>query len=264
METSRGCKYKCYFCMIPSINEGKPRNNPTFELVELIKKIAPHYRRITFIDNNIYNDPAYARELFKALKPLNIKWFSQCTLDIAKNEETLRLAKESGCDTLLIGYEVPDDSIEKEQQGGKLKMMDNYIEYTQKIKKAGIKVKGTFTIGWDSQNLKGLLQFFKFCFRIKPFVVIPFLVTPFPGTPLFEEMIRKDRIVNLNWKKFNQWHMVIKNAGLSNVFLERSFVGIASICYLFLSSFWHILIICLIALSLSLPIFFSFWKNLPI
>ena len=245
LETSRGCKFKCHFCMIPTINEGKPRNHPTFELVELIKKITPRYRQVTFIDNNIYNDPGYARELFKALKPLNIKWYSPCTIDIAKNEETLRLAKESGCDTLLIGYEVPAGSL-KEKRGGKLGMVDHYIEYTKKIHEQGIKIKATFTLGWELQNFRGLIQLYKFCLILKPFLVIPFLITPFPGTPFFEEMIRKNRIINLNWKKFNQWHMVIRNDLSTNTLFEHSFAALASFAYLFLSRLGQALLFVLL------------------
>lgn len=263
LETSRGCKFKCNFCMIPSINEGKARNHPTFELVELIKKVTPRYRRITFIDNNIYNDPAYARELFKALKPLKIKWYSPCTIDIAQNEETLRLARESGCETFFIGYEVMPE--EDGQHSGKFAMAGKYVEYTRRIKKLGIKIKGSFTLGWEAQNLQGLIQLSKFALQLKPFLTIPYLLTPFPGTPLFDEMMQQNRLINLNWKKFNQWHIVIKNNKLNNLLLECFYPLLAFFSYLFLSEAGHTILkaflVCLAAIPL-LAILLVWQRNL--
>ena len=170
-------------------------------LLILIKKIKPHYRDITFIDNNIYSDPAYARELFIALKPLKIKWQSQCTIDIAKNQETLKLARESGCTGLLVGYEISGGSLEK-NQGGKFAMAQKYIEYTKIIKKAGIKIKGRFIFGFDSDNLKTLFQLWKFCFSIMPLFTGVSILTPLPGSGVYRDMLAQDRIINLNWRSY--------------------------------------------------------------
>lgn len=43
--------------------------------------------------------------MFTELKRVNIIWTTQITLDIVKDEELLRLMKESGCEMVLIGFE---------------------------------------------------------------------------------------------------------------------------------------------------------------
>ncbi len=238
LEVSRGCKYTCHFCTVPSISGSGVRTKPVFQLVELIKKIRHKYKRLIFIDNNIYNDPQYAKELFRQLKPLKIQWFANATLDMAKNEEVLQLAKESGCYMLLFGYEINDSSIEK-NRGGKFGMVDKYLELTQKVHNAGIPFKATFILGWDSQNFRGLLDLWRYCLKLKPWVAIPFLLTPFPGTIVFENMLKEKRILSLNWKNYNQWHGVIKYKNFEGVILDRLFIVFCVISYCFGSRYFR-------------------------
>ncbi len=216
LETSHGCKFQCHFCTIPGLSEGKVRNKPIEEIVSLIEKIKHRYRHVSFIDNNIYNDPAYARELFKALKPLKVKWATQCTIDIAKNDETLKLAKESGCSGFLFGYEIFGSSQEK-AQGGKFAMAQKYRQFTQKVKELGIQIKAHFIFGYDSDNIKSLFELWRFCLSLKPYFTIISLLTPLPGSRLYFEMLKENRITNLNWRNYACHSIVFKHKHLNQV-----------------------------------------------
>ena len=180
LETTRGCKFRCHFCTVPALSNGQTHLQPIAAIVELINKVRPFYRNVMFIDNNIYSDPGYAKELFTALKPLKIKWQSQSTIDIAKNRETLRLARESGCVGFLFGYEVSGESLEK-NQGGKFAMAQKYFEYTKIIKKEGIKIKGHFIFGFDSDNFKTLIPALEILFFYYAAVHSSFYPDALPG-----------------------------------------------------------------------------------
>ena len=214
LEITRGCKFQCHFCTIPALNGGQMHYQSIKSFVELIQKIKPYYSHVSFIDNNIYSDPAYAKKLFIALKPLKIKWHSECTIDIAKNAETLRLAKESGCAGLGFGYEISGGSLEK-KQGGKLAMAQKYIEYTRIVKKAGIEIKGQFIYGFDSDSFKTLFQLWKFCFSIMPKFTSLSILTPLPGSGLYREMLLGDRIISLNWRSYNCYSLVVRHPHLN-------------------------------------------------
>ncbi len=218
LETTRGCKFRCHFCTIPGLSYGRVRIKPVFELVELIKKIKHRYRSVYFIDNNIYNDPAYTKELFKALKPLKIKWSTQSTIDIAKNDETLALAKESGCRLLMFGYEITGDSLEKER-GGKFGMAHKYIEFSKKVQDLGIQIKGNFMFGFENDKLSDFFKIWKYCFKIRPFISSLALVTPLPGTQLFYDLIKENRITNLNWRNYTCMSLVFRHKRMNNFWL---------------------------------------------
>jgi len=222
LETMRGCKFRCHFCTIPSLSGGKVHLQPIEAFVELIKKIRPRYPDVSFIDNNIYADPGYSKELFAALKPLKIKWTSACSIDIAKNQETLKLARESGCVLFLIGYEVYGGSSEM-GQGGKFGMAQKYIEYTKAIKKSGIQIKGMFIFGFDSDNLKTLFDLWRFCFSIMPLITVVSLLTPFPGSGVYRDMLEQDRIISLNWRSYGCSELVVRHPHMNPALLSFFF-----------------------------------------
>ncbi|MCK5580286.1 MAG: radical SAM protein, partial [Candidatus Omnitrophica bacterium] len=244
LETTRGCKYKCYFCAIPALYGGHVRKKPIHETVELIKKVKEKYRNIKFIDNNIYADPAYSKELFEALKPLKVHWATQCTIDIANNKEMLKLAKESGCGGFLVGYEIAGGSLEK-QQGGKLAMAEKYVQFTRTIQQSGISIKGHFIYGFDSDNFKSLLNLWKFCFKVRPGCTALSLLTPVPGTRFYDDMLAQGRILNLNWRNYTFDAPVFKFKQINHTAMAFGFPAIR-LFFLFTTSFGWFLGFCLL------------------
>ncbi len=239
METTRGCKFSCRFCSIPGLVGDHRRFEPIENIVALIKKINDKRSIIRFLDNNVYTDPRYARELFKAVKPLGIKWDGSCSLDIAQNQESLSLAKESGCVELLLGYEIFARSVEK-SQGGKFVMAPKYAAYTQIIKQAGIRVKAHFIFGFDSDGLKTLVELWKFCFSIKPHLTLVSILTPLPGSALYHDMLAQNRLINLNWRSYNCQQMVFRHAHLKPGLLSSLHYFMANVFLLTtsISGFW--------------------------
>lgn len=253
LETTRGCKYHCRFCAIPGLSHGRVRTQPVSQVVALLRKIRPTFRHVLFNDNNIYTDPVYARELFNAIKPLRIKWSTQCSIDIAGNEEMLRLAKESGCHTLLVGFEISDASAEK-QQGGKLAIADKYREYARRLRKMGIAIKAHFIIGFESDCFKTLLRIWRLAFAMQSTFTVISVLTPFPGTAFYDDMVRQDRITNLNWRNYNCQHLVFQHERLNRRLLML-FWPTVNIIFLFTTSRCGYLLLVVLALHLAGVIF---------
>ncbi len=251
IETSYGCKYNCYFCPIFHLCSGKVRKKPVVEVVELIRKVRKRYRWITFADNNIYNDPAYAVELFKAIKPLGVKWSSFCSIDIAKDENALRLAKESGCWMLNIGYEIHDTSKEKEK-GGKLALAKDYVQLTKKIKNFGIFIRASFIFGFDTDSIKSLFYLWLFCLRIRPLFTLVSLLVPRPGSDLFWEMLAQKRIFNYNWRDYVSINLLFepKDITIRRLFLIRPLFLFISLFFLLTTSWAGYIMIGYIIFSL--------------
>ena len=248
LEITRGCKFKCHFCTIPGLSGGRARKKPLSEIVELINKIKHRYKIVRFLDNNIYSDPAYAKELFTALKPLKIKWHTQCTIDIAKNTELLALAKESGCVGLLIGYETFNGSAEKNQRG-KFAMADKYLEYTKIIKDMNIKIKAHLILGFDSDNWKSIFRLWKFCFVIRPGVTVISLLTPLPGSKVYFDMLAANRITNLSWRRYAMHDLVFKHDSLNGPIISRTIILLNILILLTTSTLGLMIIATVIAFS---------------
>src|SRR5512133_270446 len=108
--TTRGCPYHCSFCCVTNIYGKKIRHIPVANIVRDIKESGS--KHFMFLDDNIIGQPTYAKELFRAIKPLGIKWVGQASVSILVNDdELIKLAAESGCKALFIGIE----SVSEEQ-----------------------------------------------------------------------------------------------------------------------------------------------------
>jgi len=249
IEAIRGCKYKCDFCLVRPLNGPKLRKKPIEKVVELIKKVKHKYNKISFVDNNIYNDPSYARDLFKALIPLHIRWTAFCSIDMGADAEALKLAKESGCNLLIIGYEIPDFSQEREK-GGKFNLVDKYREYAKNIKRAGITADNSLLFGFPSDKLRDLIPLWEFCFSIRSKTTSVALVTPFPGTPIYYDLLKENRLLNLNWRRYDAVHLVFIPKQINRKVLSFLFPFIRNFFYYSNSQRWLMVSAALIILGI--------------
>jgi radical SAM superfamily enzyme YgiQ (UPF0313 family) len=99
LQATRGCHHRCTFCSVAPFNQYKLRNRPIGKVLEELKSMG---RYILFMDDNLTLNREYAKELFTQMIPLNKKWFSQCGVGIAEDEELLHLAAISGCSGLSL------------------------------------------------------------------------------------------------------------------------------------------------------------------
>jgi radical SAM superfamily enzyme YgiQ (UPF0313 family) len=107
IQATRGCNYHCDFCEVPVVYDGAYRMRPVEDIVEEIReqKRIMGINQFQFIDDQLTGKHAFARELFKALKPLDIKWSCLWTLNTNHDEELLDLALDAGCIHVNIGME---------------------------------------------------------------------------------------------------------------------------------------------------------------
>lgn len=234
LEASRGCPYYCEFCVSPSFF-GKLRTRP---IHGIIKELESLRRDIFFVDDNIIGSAEYSKNLFKAMIPLGKKWIGQSPILIAKNDELLNLAVESGCVGVLVGFESLSSEGLK-QIDKRFQPKDVKKEYKFLIKRLhdyGIIALGSFVFGIDGQKkdcFKGVMDF---CMDVDLGLGNFPVLTPYPGTRLFDRLQREDRIITYDWAKYNGWDIVFTPTNMSVEELEeggkciwRDFYSISSI-----------------------------------
>ena len=116
VETGRGCYHNCEFCSIAGYYHSHYIHRDVADIIAEIKTCK--HKLFFFVDDSIFSDKAFARELFEELKKLKIVWTTQVTLDIARDDEMLRLMRESGCAMVLIGFEsINSDNLKQMNKG---------------------------------------------------------------------------------------------------------------------------------------------------
>jgi hypothetical protein len=89
IEATRGCQHRCDFCVVPSA-WGSPMQKPVAEVIDDIRQMDPD--TLVFLDLNLLGDIGYAKELFRALIPLDLQWGGLATTLIAQDDELIDLA----------------------------------------------------------------------------------------------------------------------------------------------------------------------------
>ncbi|MBQ9152069.1 MAG: B12-binding domain-containing radical SAM protein [Clostridia bacterium] len=197
VETGRGCYHNCEFCSIAGYYHSHYIHREVSDIIAEVKTCK--HKVFFFVDDSIFSDKAFARELFEELKKLKIVWTTQVTLDIARDDEMLRLMKESGCGMVLIGFESINSDNLKQMNKGWTERLGEQDELIQKIHKAGISIYASFVFGFDSDNEDTFRRTLEFCQKHQFFVAAFNHLLIFPSTPTYESFKADGRLISEQW-----------------------------------------------------------------
>ncbi len=197
VEAGRGCHLRCEFCAIQSFFGSTQNRRPAEDIIDEIRQMNKPF--IFFVDDNFTSHIDRAKDLMRQLAPLKIKWVSQASIHAAHDEEFLRLARESGCQGLLVGMEsLNPDTLKRMSKTFNL-MNGGYDVAFNNLRRYGIRLYITFMMGYDGEGIDTFDRNVSFA-REKNFFMVSFNhVTPFPGTPLYQQLQREGRLLYDRW-----------------------------------------------------------------
>jgi radical SAM superfamily enzyme YgiQ (UPF0313 family) len=212
IQTTRGCPFDCEFCSVTAFYGRTYRTRPVPEIIQEVEQMDGSH--IFFVDDNIVGKPTYAKDLFQALKPLKKQWFSQASLSIVKDRELLKLARNSGCGGLFVGFE----SLSQETLKAYGKSVNRSAEYRDAVKQIhdhGIGIQGSFIFGADQDDTAVFSDVLRFVEHAHIEAAIFSVLTPFPGTEIFTTLQKAKRILHTNWELYDMNHVVFKPQRMS-------------------------------------------------
>ena len=207
VEATRGCPYGCEFC--PEANmPGGPQyfTRPIDDVVDEIKSIPQ--RTVMFYDNSLTINTDYSKSLFKKMKGLNKKFFCNGNSDaLAHDKELVRLSKEAGCVSWLVGFEsVSQKTID--EIGKTTNNVQEYIQAVENIHDHKMAVIGSFIFGFDTDTKDVFDETLKMIKELKIDVADFCILTPLLGTPLFDRLDKEGRILTKDWSKYDMKNVV--------------------------------------------------------
>jgi radical SAM superfamily enzyme YgiQ (UPF0313 family) len=197
VEAGRGCQFRCEFCAIQSYFKSTQTRRPAQEIVEEVSRL--NKKLVFFVDDNITSNIEEAKEFFRALIPLNIRWVSQASINAAHDEEFLRLIKASGCQGLLIGFESLNPQNLKRMHKGFNQMKGGYEVALANLRRHGIRLYVTFILGYDDDSVDTFEETLEFAMKHRFYMVAFNHLTPFPGTPLYRRLEDEGRLTYDKW-----------------------------------------------------------------
>lgn len=214
IEATRGCPYKCGFCPEGNTIGGSQFfTRPVDDVIEEIKSIPQ--KTIMFYDNSLTINPKYSKDLFRKMKGLNKKFFCNGNIDkLAEDKDLVRLSKEAGCVSWLIGFEsVSQETID--EIGKSTNKIEKYSKAVENIHENKMAVIGSFIFGFDSDKKDVFNETLKLINNLKIDLADFCILTPFPGTPLFNKLEKEGRLLESDWSKYTMRNVVFKPKNLT-------------------------------------------------
>jgi len=194
---TRGCPHSCDFCFMKQYTKGF-RTRPIDDVIRDIKshkgKNWLQNKVLGFWDDNLIGNVEYAKELFRRLKPLKKWWVAQVTIKFAYDDELLKLAADSGCVAVYIGFETFNqeslNDVHKPQN-----RVAQYRDVVKKIHKHGIAVASGLIVGFDYDTKDVFDNSIKAINAIGIDWVNANILVPFEPTKIYNDLKAEGRIL---------------------------------------------------------------------
>jgi radical SAM superfamily enzyme YgiQ (UPF0313 family) len=215
-----------------------------------------------FVDDNIGGTPRYAKELFRALIPLKIRWASFASLKMSEDPELLDLAAASGCQQLFIGFESLDQA-NLDRAGKSWAATERFSEHVHDFHQAGIIVQGAFIFGHDDDTRDIFRRTVDYVQASGMEVPVFSILTPYPGTALRQRLIREGRLLeeSNDWRKYDVGHVLFRPARMTADELQEGYLWAKKYCSAprsIISRLWRA---PLKNIPLAMILNFSMWRS---
>jgi radical SAM superfamily enzyme YgiQ (UPF0313 family) len=203
LQYSRGCPFDCDFCNISLLNGRSVRTKSKDQfLVELDALYDRGWRSDVFIvDDNFIGSK---RKLKERVLPAMIKWqqekrypfwlSTQVSINLADDEELMRLLVEAGFDRVFVGIESPNEESLAECNKHQNERRD-LVASVKKLQNHGLQVQAGFVLGFDSDPVSVFKSQIAFVQKTGIVMAMVGLLNAPPGTRLHRRMAEENRLL---------------------------------------------------------------------
>jgi radical SAM superfamily enzyme YgiQ (UPF0313 family) len=241
IQFTRGCPYSCSFCSTAGyFNHTHIFRDPE-SVVEEIQR--DNLKFLLFADDNITANVDKAKELFRALIPLKIRWAGQASIEMVNDSELLHLMKRSGCLGQLVGFDSMDeDSLRWLNKKTNLHEFDEYKEAIEILRKYNFQTWASFMLGSDQDTIESIKSTVEFAIKSKFTLAFFHLLSPYPKTKIYEQFKSENRLLyddkwwlhpdySYNKAAFIPNHMTPNELSQAVVWANKHFYNLSSIAH---------------------------------
>jgi len=191
--TGKGCPYHCIYCY--DVFGHKKRIRSVKNIIKEIKLLKQLYG-VDFIlitDDLFTINREFVYDFCNSLlkEKLNISWGCSARVNLV-DESLLKKMKNAGCKIISYGIESGSQKmLDIMRKGITVEQASKAINLTRKT---GIIASVSFMMGFPEETKEDLEKTIKFCIDNDIYLTSMFLVTPYPGTVLYNQIIQKGLI----------------------------------------------------------------------
>ena len=195
LQFGRGCRFACNFCAIATYFDKTQYVRKIDEVLEEIDRQDRDF--LFFVDDNINSNHELAKEFYRELISMKVKWVSQTSIDITNDLELMDLMIRSGCLGNVIGFESITKNSLKEMKKAPSFIVpgDDYKPQLEILRDYGHQTWASFTLGHDHDTLDSIKATLDFAMENK-FIFGAFnILMPYPNTPLHKKLKDENRLL---------------------------------------------------------------------
>ncbi len=206
--TTRGCPFKCIFCMRASGDRARKRTPSN--IINEIKFMVSHYniKRLAFSDETFGLDKKWAHNLLDLMvenKFYKKVYFTATTRVDVVDIELLKKMKKAGFSFVAFGVESGNaDILKMSKKGITLQQVERSISLS---KKANLDVGTYFILGFPYESIESMLDTINFASKLPSDFATCGIMVPYPGTEI-SKMVKEGVggyvPINTSWNNFNK------------------------------------------------------------
>jgi len=203
IQYSRGCPYDCEFCDITVLNGRIPRTKTAAQIIaELDSLLFSGWKGdVFFVDDNFIGNKT---KLKKEVLPAIIRWMelhrhpftlsTEVSINIADDEELMRMMVEAGFDAVFVGIESPNEESLIECKKIPNENRD-LLAGVKKIHRFGMQVNGGFIVGFDNDPAAIFQRLIDFIQESGIVTAMVGLLNAPRGTKLYQRLLKEGRLL---------------------------------------------------------------------
>jgi radical SAM superfamily enzyme YgiQ (UPF0313 family) len=219
---SRGCPHHCTFCYKDGFFAGG-RTFYTQLVDDALAEIARlPGRHLYFLDDHLFGNPKFARELFRGMRGMGRVFQGAATVDSILRDDVIEEAAAAGLRSLFVGFETLSDA-SLAGAGKRQNLNRSYRDVVRRLDSLGIMINGSFVFGLDGDDRDVFSRTVDWAVQSGLTTSTFHILTPYPGTALFTEMEAQDRVATRNWDLYNTRNVVYRPTSMSPDELKRGY-----------------------------------------
>ena len=208
-EFSRGCVYKCDFCMSKmTMALGYRKKSPERCAEEVRHLRSLGWREFMLADDIFTSDNAWAASVADAITATGADMTWTCNNGIrveSADEELFRTLRRAGCYRVSFGLESGNDEVLRAFGKGGKASLSVAREAVRKARAAGIDTNGFFLLGLSADTEDSMRDTIEFARGVGTDTVLFGIAVPFPGTKMFADFVGKGLMRSFDWDEYYAW-----------------------------------------------------------
>ena len=202
VQFSRGCPFQCEFCDIIVVFGRKPRLKTAAQVIAELEALRAERVSIAFIvDDNLIGNKRAVKELLRAViawqraNGFPLTFVTEASLDLADDEELMRLMTEANIAAVFVGIESPnEESLRETRKLQNLRRGGSMVDKVRRVQDAGMEVWAGMILGFDSDDAGVFEAQRRFLAEARISTAMVGMLSAIPKTPLYERLAAAGRL----------------------------------------------------------------------